>query len=350
MTFRRIKSAPAILLMMALIASCGSVWASSANCAYPRSGTGMGGTGTIARGTGIGGTGISPEAASAMQLAGNVILSQGNVEAQRDGNARRLAQGDAVCVGETIVTSQSGTVKIRMADDAMIAIRPLTQLKIKKYVYGGTANDGSLLALLNGSGRFVTGKIGKAHPQDDLIETPNATIGVRGTDHEATVILPNAKAGYPSGTYDKVNSGITFIRTEKGEIDIHPSQAGFAANIGEAPTILKEMPVFYSTNPAMRQEGSPAKEKMRDEGLGENKKVDRPVEQSSEEPRSDKPAETGSPPDEHSDRHGGMEHPEHPEHPELPRLPEHPELPGTLEHFELPGTPERPDVPGQTDN
>ncbi len=350
MTFRRIKSAPVILLMIALITSCGSVWA-SASCAYPRSGTGIGGTGTIARGTGIGGTGISPEASTgAMPLAGNVVFSQGNVEAQRDGNARRLAKGDVVCVGETIVTAQSGTVKIRMTDDAMIAIRPLTQLNIKKYVYGGTGNDGSLLALLSGSGRFVTGKIGKAHPQDDLIETPNATVGVRGTDHEATVILPNEKAGYPSGTYDKVNSGITFIRTEKGEIDIHPGQAGFAASIGEAPTLLKEMPGFYSANPALRQGGGPAKERIGDEGLGENQKADRSAERSGEAPGADKPAETGSRPGEHSDRHGGMEHPELPEHPDLPGLPEHPELPETPEHFELPGAPEQPDVPGQTDN
>ncbi len=195
MRIQRIESPlRALFLLGMLVASCGSVWAASTNCIYPKSaaeigGTGMGGTGIVARGTGMGGTGISPEAGNAlMQLAGNVIFSQGSVEAQRNGKTRLLAKGDPVCVGETIVTAQSGNVQIRMADEALIVIRPLTQLGIEKYAYSGTSKDNSLLALYQGACRMVTGKIGKAYPQNDLIQTPNATIGVRGTDHEATVI------------------------------------------------------------------------------------------------------------------------------------------------------------------
>lgn len=339
MRFRQIESPVAvILLMMALATSCGSVWASSSNCAYPHSGTGMGGTGSIARGTGMGGTGISP-GATAMQFAGNVTSSQGIVEAQRDGNTRRLAQGDVVCVGETIMTSQSGTVQMKMADHALIAVRPLTQLKIEKYAYGGTSKDRSLIALLEGTARFATGYIGKAYPQNDLIRTPTATIGVHGTDHEATVILPNEKAGYPSGTYDKVNSGVTFIRTEKGQIDIHPNQVGFAASAGELPTLLKEIPGFYSINPSMRQEGISFKEEKNDEGSAESKKVEH-LERSGEENRSGNPVETEIPSLEHPDVPNGIEVPESPALPELPQLPERPEAPAT---------PERPELPAQTD-
>jgi FecR protein len=346
MRFRQIESTQGIILLMtALVVCSGSAWASSStSCAYPRSGTGMGGTGTIARGTGIGGTGFSPEEkAGAMQLVGKVIFSQGPVEAQRDGNTRQLAQGDAVCVGETIVTWQSGTVRMRMADNAMITVSPLTQLKIEKYVYGGTSKDSSRLALLRGTGRFVTGDIGKAFPQNDLVQTPAATIGVRGTDHEATVILPNEKAGYPSGTYDKVNSGITFIRTEKGEVEIHPNQVGFSASVGELPTLLNELPGFYHANPSMRPEGSPsAAGESKDEGPGEDNKA-------REENEFDKPVETPASPSEHSDMPNGMEVPESPALPELPHIPENPEVPATPEHPELPVPPGRPDVPGQTD-
>lgn len=342
MRFQRSDLLLLTLLFIGALTSSGNVWASSPNCTYSRSGTGMGGTGIIARGTGIGGTGISPEAkTNAMQFAGNVISSQGTVEAQRDGNTRRLAQGDAICVGETIVTSQSGAVQMRMADQAMVAVRPLTQLKIEKYVYGGTGKDGSQLALLKGTGRFVTGYIGKAYPQNVLIQTPTATIGVHGTDHEVTVILPNEKVGYPSGTYDKVNSGITFIRTEKGEVDIHPNQVGFAADIGELPTLLKETPDFYLTNPSMTQEGRPSREEKKDDGLGEDKKVERSLERSGEGTKLDKPVETATPSNEHPEiHHNGMELPESHALPELPQLPEHPELPGT---------PERPELPDQTD-
>ncbi len=325
-----------MLLMLALTTSCGSAWASSNGCPYPRSGTGMGGTGTIAKGTGIGGTGISPEAGIALQRAGNVIFSQGAVEAQYNGNTRPLSRGDAVCVGETIVTAQSGMARMRMADDATVAVSPLTQLKIIKYTYAGTSKDGSLFDLLRGTGRFITGRIGKAYPQNDLIHTPNATIGVLGTDHEATVILPAEKAGYPAGTYDKVNSGITFIRTDKGRIDIYPNQVGFAADIGESPALLKEIPGFYQTNPSASQEGSPSREEKHTEGAGG-------AESSGQTGEERLGTEPETPHGDHPEVPEGMGLPEAPTHPEVP---EHPELPEPPAHPEFP-EPLHPEAPGQ---
>ena len=116
-----------IVLSGVLVISNGNAWAAANNCTYNKSvmgfdntgmgGTGMGGTGVIAKGTGIGGTGIKPEVEQGeMQLAGNVTFSQGTVEAQSKGRSRLLAQGGQICVGETIVTSQSGMVSIKMTD------------------------------------------------------------------------------------------------------------------------------------------------------------------------------------------------------------------------------------------
>ncbi len=70
----------ATLLAGALLTS--SAWAASGGCSYPvaaTGGTGMGGTGMIAKGTGMGGTG--------MTLAGNVIYSHGTVNAQSNGQS-----------------------------------------------------------------------------------------------------------------------------------------------------------------------------------------------------------------------------------------------------------------------
>ena len=249
-----------IILLGGLVASCGSAWAVSGDCAYTNSatdsgGTGMGGTGDVAEGTGIGGTGIRLGVyINEMQLAGNVVISQGAVEAQRNGHARILAKGDPVCAGDTLITSLSGSVQIRMADGGLIAVRPQTQLKIEKFVYRGTDKDSSLLILTKGACRIITGKIGKRYPQNDIIKTPAATIGVHEADHEVAVVLPADSTGYPSGTYDKVNHGFTSIRTEKGEVDIHLNQAGFAADIGELPILLNEIPSFYNTNSSVKQE------------------------------------------------------------------------------------------------
>ena len=252
------------ILVVILVSTSWSTWALSNTCIYPKpssdadgynmGGTGMGGTGAISKGTGIGGTGISPETKlDTNQLAGNVIYSQGIIEAKSHGQSRPLAKGDPICVGETIVTSQSGKLQIRMTDDGLLAIRPGSQLKIEKYAYRGTEEDISVFALLSGASRFVTGNIGKRHPENDFIRTQTATIGVRGTDHETFVILPGDGSVYQSGTYDKVNEGVTFIRTEVGEIDIHPNQTGLAVDIGEAPILLKEIPDFFTHAPYMQR-------------------------------------------------------------------------------------------------
>ena len=345
MRIQRIDLSLKSLVLLAVLASCGSAWAASSNCSYSASsaaidgagtgGTGMGGTGIVAKGTGIGGTGIRPEVEmSEMQLAGKVVYSQGTVEAQSYGRSRLLAKGDPVCVGETIVTAQTGKLQIRMADDGMVAVRPQTQLTIEKFVYSGTNKDTSMFALLNGATRFVTGKIGKLYPQNDLIVTQTATIGVRGTDHEATVILPGDSRGYPSGTYDKVNQGVTFIKTDKGEIDIHPNQAGLAVNIGEMPTLLKDIPDFYSADPSIRDEGSLSAEGSKEEGMDDHNKEGQSPDRSGKGIELPHPSETGA---------TSSELPDNPIDINAPETPELPELPESLELPELPELPERPD-------
>lgn len=304
-----------LLLATLLAFISGNALAATGRCAYPGKGTGMGGTGIVAKGSGMGGTGIAPEE---LQLAGNVIFSQGTVRAQSNGRSRLLAKGDQVCVGETIVTSQSGSAQIRMVDNEFVAIRSSTQIKIKKYVFTGTPKDGSLLAMIKGAARFVTGEIGKRFPQNDLIEASTVTVGVRGTDHEVAVILPGNSGGYPSGTYDKVNSGITYIRTQVGQIDIHPSQVGFAAKPESMPVLLKEVPDFYNVNPATINEGNVSESG----GRGENGKAEQVPEQSG------RGAESSSPP-EHSPGGSSAEVPDNPTevgHPEMPEPPETPEI------------------------
>jgi hypothetical protein len=337
MKFERIHLLLRGLLVLVLSVSSGSVWAVAGTCTYPQSGSGIGGTGSVAKGSGMGGTGIKPETGrSPVHLAGMVTLSQGSVEAQNNGHSRRLALGDPVCEGDTIVTSQSGTVELKMTDDGVVAVRPGTQVKIAAYAYGETEKDRSLLSLFKGAMRIVTGKIGKRNPQNDLVETPVATIGVRGTDHEATVILPGESGGHDAGTYDKVNSGVTFIQTRRGEIDIHANQVGFAPAAEASPILLKEIPDFLGAHGAIREGGAP------EAGHGDAGESARGGHPEMGHPEGAMPA------GEHPERPMGVERPEAPkvpERPESPSLPERPEAPNAPERPEAPNVPEVPEIP-----
>lgn len=239
----------------AQVVFCSDAWAISGGCTYPidvKAGAGgMGGTGMPAQG-GIGGTGVAPRSEPIKgEVAGSILFSQGNVEAQSEGRTRSLAKGASVCVGETIVTSPSSQVQIRMADGGLISMRPETKIRINAFHFDGKEDgtEKSEIALMQGSFRALTGLVGHTHKENYVIQTPNAYIGIRGTDHEP-VYIPNpapgqAAAGVP-GTYDKVNSGGVVIRTPQGSVEVKPNQVGFASNDPAAhPLLLKELPKFY---------------------------------------------------------------------------------------------------------
>jgi hypothetical protein len=260
-------------------------------------------------------------------VAGNVIASSGTVEASRNGKKRRLANSDAVCVGETLATASTGAVTLRMLDGGVIELRNRSRLRIDTFDFG-RSNKKSVVAMLEGTSRFVTGMIGKDYPQNVLVKTPTAVIGVHGTDHETTVILPGAGSGEPAGTYDKVSFGVTFIRTEHGEIDVYPEQVGFAAADGEPPVLLHEIPGFLHAD-HMIQGGN-------DLGDHRSNHVVEEVE------HHDHVGNMPSVPE----GHGIGEIPELPEfegHHDLPERPELPELPEKPEMPEMPQVPETHD-------
>ena len=78
--------------------------------------------------------------------------------------------------------------------------------------------------------------IGRNNKQEYKISTAVATIGIRGTDHEAAFI-PLALPGIPAGAYSKVNVGQTTLTTTAGTVLVNPNQMGFASSPNAAPQI-----------------------------------------------------------------------------------------------------------------
>lgn len=212
---------------------------------------GIGGTGAPAMEGGIGGTGLRPDNESAMPtLAGKVLFIVGQVEAQNLGQIRSLTKGDPVRVGDMLKSSKGASLQLRMEDGGTIVLRPETQLVIESFVYKGI-QDGSehiALALLTGGFRAVTGNIGNLHKENYSIRTPNAMVGILGTDHETVFVSrtpPGQTAVVEPGTYNHVISGATMLQSEQGKLLIKPNQTGFAALNGANPVILdKTLPIF----------------------------------------------------------------------------------------------------------
>ncbi len=118
-------------------------------------------------------------------------------------------------------------------------------MRIVSYKAEGGPDDRSVIGLVEGSFRSVTGWIAKLGRNSDMVRTPTATIGVRGTEHEPLVIPEGSKAGEP-GTYDRVHLGEAVIRTPQGAVNVRPDQAGFVPRRGAVrPRVLDRVPDFF---------------------------------------------------------------------------------------------------------
>ena len=189
-------------------------------------------------------------------VAGRFQFVNGDVKVvAANGKERSVSKGSEVSEGESVVTSPSASAQIKMEDDGLIVVRPDTKLRITTFLYSGKTDgsERSFISLFKGGFRAITGAIGRVNKDNYKIETPTATIGIRGTDHEPTFI-PNPAPGQVAiaepGTYDKVNSGAAVLSTANGMIVIKPDQAGFVPNIGNAaPKILATIPAFLRMAP-----------------------------------------------------------------------------------------------------
>jgi hypothetical protein len=187
-----------------------------------------------------------PPPASSGEAAGVIDFVEGNAMIEAKGGAARLGRvGDAVYPADTVTTFAAAELHLKMADGAYLSVRENTKLTITEYVANGGDDDRSLIDLARGAFRSITGWIGRRNPRNYEVRTPIVTIGVRGTDHEPTYLLPGDPRGEP-GAYDKVNEGRTVMRSDRGAVEVTPNRAGFFhADRSQAPRVLPSVPAFF---------------------------------------------------------------------------------------------------------
>ncbi len=158
--------------------------------------------------------------AAAADAVGRVTAATGEITAAVDvSEVRSLKQGDPVFSGDTISTGPNARVRIVFSDSSILILRPSSRMVIAEFLHNGDVReDRSTMSLIRGGFRAVTGGIGQANPEASLVETPVATIGIRGTDHQARfcagdcIDLMNLGVDPPpDGLYTGTNTGRTFV-------------------------------------------------------------------------------------------------------------------------------------------
>jgi len=176
--------------------------------------------------------------------AGSIELASGDVRrVDAQGRSRPATVGAAMRRGDILITGEDGELHVRLSDDSVLALRAQTRIELTAYRHRQRDDDTSVVTLAHGALRAISGWIGRRTPDAVRIETPTAVIGIRGTDHEAVVLLPGSPLG-DAGTYDKVNHGATYLETPYGRVDLTPGQAGHAAP-ARTPVVLPSVPGFF---------------------------------------------------------------------------------------------------------
>jgi hypothetical protein len=128
---------------------------------------------------------------------------------------------------QDVITTANAKAGITFQDDTRVQITEHSKLVIDNFVYDGEKKTGKLgIKMALGTVKYASGQIAKNDPQQVVVTTPTATIGVRGTDFSSTVdelgrsqiiLLPSCPAGWKNIDKDCVTGKIS-VTTDMGTI------------------------------------------------------------------------------------------------------------------------------------
>ncbi|GAB3020100.1 FecR family protein [Bowmanella dokdonensis] len=120
--------------------------------------------------------------------AGKAIMARGQVQASAEQQTRALKRASPVFQVDRVSTGAQSATQLRMLDGGLLSMQPETELAIHDYLYNEQTHQGSVsMSMLKGGLRTVTGALQHAQGQYQM-DTPVATIGVRGTHYEARLV------------------------------------------------------------------------------------------------------------------------------------------------------------------
>jgi|TARA_A100001011_G_scaffold400125_1_gene512545 hypothetical protein len=170
---------------------------------------------------------------------GEISELKGNGEITRVNSSETFtAELDSDIFSFDDVRTGNGRLAIEFLDDSVVKLTEHSKLIIDEYIFDPDPSKSKMsLQMASGTARFISGAFGKINKENITINTPTATIGIRGTDFTTTVdelgrslviLLPD-KNGDSSGE-------ITVTTAAGVEILNEPFQATMVSAWEQPPT------------------------------------------------------------------------------------------------------------------
>jgi len=128
-------------------------------------------------------------------LVGATAFANGTVTSVK-GSARvgnqPVAENQQIAPGSVVTTGPDAQVVLRFEDGQRVVLSQNTEFKVVDYHFTAAdpATDRMIFDLVKGGARFVTGLLGRRSQSAFQMRTPQATIGIRGTDFMAVIVNP----------------------------------------------------------------------------------------------------------------------------------------------------------------
>jgi hypothetical protein len=169
---------------------------------------------------------------------------------QRKNSTLTGNKGTGVEMNDSVKTA-AGKVGITFEDQTRVQVNENSRLVIDDFVYDSKSKSGKLgVKVALGTVRYASGQIAKNSPQNVAVNTPTATISVRGTDFTATVdemggstviLLPSCPNDRPTRTNRDIEAncvvGTIIVETDVGQVILNQAfQATKVASRAALPT------------------------------------------------------------------------------------------------------------------
>lgn len=185
----------------------------------------------------------APATSWAAEAIGRLAEAEGRVEL----NGAPAQAGAELRLGMRVTTEVESRAVLQFADGQIVSLKPGSVYWIKDYQYAGpgAAENRSATELLKGGLRFISGTIAKEKPAAVQVNTPTATIGVRGT--EFTVVL--------GSTCLLVYQGAVIVSAAGQSVVAHPGQIVFVMDANTPPVLMTAPERAACDAPDRKQQG-----------------------------------------------------------------------------------------------
>jgi len=170
---------------------------------------------------------------------GKVTEMSGPTEIIRNKKSLPSAVNSPVEMNDTIITAKA-KARLTFEDNTTVNITEQSKLVIDDFVYDPKKGSGKVaMKVVLGTARYASGQIAKTNPQNVNVQTPTATVAVRGTDFSMTVdeLGRSLVVLLPSCDDRGCVTGAITVKNDAGEVLLDQAyQATVVASLSAPPT------------------------------------------------------------------------------------------------------------------